>query len=229
MAAIGSYLKDYPGANLNEMARILPDSLVIMSGVMAILTTSLPLGILFGSFLESILFFHVLHKGFSYFDVSFLKQGPKAFSNACRTGFTTPTLTDLSLFGTNQTMNALPSAPIYILSVAIGYIYTAINNQKRELEALGPVYSSRFYISILGMALFLFLISAYRMWAECDSLPVILLTIVIGVIIGSLLTLQNMAFFGPDSTNLTAIPLLRNRAANGEQLYVCSVRNPPNK
>jgi hypothetical protein len=229
MAAIGSYLKDYPGANLNEMARILPDSLVIMSGVMAVLTTSVPLGFLFGSFLESILFFHLFRKGFSYFDVSFLKQGPKAFTNQCRTGFSTPTLTDLSLFGTNQSMNALPSAPIYILSVAIGYIYTAISNQKAELEALGPMYSSRFYVSILGMALFLFLISAYRMWAECDSLPTILLTIVIGIILGTLITLQNISLFGPDSTNLTAIPLLRNRAANGEQLYVCSVRNPPTK
>lgn len=229
MASIGSLLKDYPGANLNEMARILPDSLVIMSGLLAVITTSLSFGVLFGSFLESILFFHLLRKGFSYFDTSFLSQGAKAFSNACRTGFSTPTLSDLSLFGVNQTYNALPSAPIYILSVAIGYIYTAISKQKKELDALGPMYSSRFYVSVLGMALFLFLISAYRMWAECDTLPVIILSIVIGLLIGSILVLQNLAFFGPDSTNLTAIPLLRNRAASGEQLYVCSVRNPPNK
>jgi hypothetical protein len=196
---------------------------------MAILTTSLPFGVLFGSFLESILFFHLLRKGFSYFDISFLKQGEKGFQAACRTGFLSPSLTDLSLFGVNQTYNALPSAPIYILSVAMGYIYTAMNNQKRELEALGPAYSSRFYISILGMALFLFLVASYRMYSQCDTLPVILLTIPLGLMIGVFLVFQNLSFFGPDSTNLTAIPLLRNRAASGEQLYVCSVRNPPSK
>lgn len=229
MATIGSLLKDYLGANLSEMARILPDSLVIMSGLMAILTTSLSFGVLFGSLLESVVFFHLFRKGFSYFDVSFFKQTGKLFSNACRTGFSTPTLSDLSLFGVNQNFNALPSAPIYILSVAIGYIYSSFVNQKKELDALGPMYSSRFYISILGMSLFLFLVAAYRLWSECDSLPVIILSIVLGTIVGTLLVLQNIAFFGPDSTNLTAIPLLRNRSANGEQLYVCSVRNPINK
>lgn len=227
MDRLTAFLKDFPGANLAELARILPDSLVIMSGLMAILTTSLSFGILFGSLLESIVFFHLLHKGFSYFDLSFLKQTSRAYQSACRTGFMSPTLSDLSLFGTNQNFNALPSAPIYILSVAIGYIYTAISNQKKELDALGPMYSSRFYISILGMSLFLFLIACYRMYNECDSLPVIILTIPIGLIIGTMLVFQNNAFFGPDSTNLTAIPLLRNRSANGEQLYVCSVRNPP--
>jgi hypothetical protein len=227
MAAVGSFLKDYPGANLAELARILPDSLVIMSGVMALLTTSLPFGVLFGSFLESILVFHLLRKGLSYFDISFLKQAPKAYQNTCRTGFMSPTLSDLSLFGSNQSFNALPSAPIYILSVAIGYIYSAMSNQKKELDALGPMYSSRLYISILGMALFLFLIAAYRMYSECDTFPVILLTIPIGLLIGTVLVYQNLGLFGPDSTNLAAIPLLRNRAANGETLYVCSVRNPP--
>lgn len=227
MAAIGSLLKDYPGANLAEFARILPDSLVIMSGLMAVLTTSLSFGVLFGSLLESILIFHLLRKGMSQFDFSFLKQAPKAFQNQCRTGFMSPTLSDLSLFGSNPSFNAFPSAPIYILSVAIGYIYSSLSNQKKELDALGPMQSSRFYISILGMSLFLFLIASFRMYSECDSFPVIMLTIPIGIIIGAVLVYQNLALFGPDSTNLAAIPLLRNRAATGEQLYVCSVRNPP--
>ena len=53
---------------------------------------------------------------------------------------------------------------------------------------------------------------------------VVFISIVLGLLVGTMLVSQNLKILGPDSTNLMGIPLLRNKTATGEKMYVCTAR-----
>ena len=195
---------------------------MLLSGFMAFITLSFPFAVLFGTLLESIGLFYLLKTVAASSSFSFVKKTPASYSAACRTGLPASSLSDLSMFGMTKADTAFPSAPIYIIATAIGYIYSAISSEKRELNALGPSYAARLDISIFGSLLILFLFAVYRYVNTCDTPFVILLTLPLGIVIGSVLAYQNYSLLGPDSVNLLGIPLLRNRAVTGETLYICN-------
>lgn len=219
-SAIYSFFVNYPFAVAGEMLRILPDSIVIVSGLMAILTSSFPMAVFFFSLLESIVGFHGLRKIFTMLDIGFTKPSDQLFSSACRTGFQSATLQ--SFFGAPDLTSALPSAPLYILSVAASYLFMSLNANMQELEALGPAYSSRYHISVFALLSFLFVLGSYRLYSGCESIGIVLLSILLGLIFGTLLIYQNNAILGPASINMVSVPLLKNRTVTGEKLYVCS-------
>lgn len=207
---------------VEESARLLPDSIILISGFLAFITLSFPFAVLFGTLLESIGLFYVLKSIAATSSFSFVKKTAASYSAACRTGFSASSLSDLSMFSMAKVDTAFPSAPIYIVATAIGYIYSAISSEKKELNALGPEYSARLDISIFGLLTILLLLAAYRYAYTCDSPFVLFVTMPLGVLIGSLLAYQNYSLLGPDSVNLLGIPLLRNRAVTGETLYICT-------
>lgn len=215
-----AFLKNYPLAVGGEVLRILPDSIVIVSGLMAVLTASFPMAVFFFSLLESILGFHLFQRVFSSLDMTFIKPSDKLFTSACRTGFQSATLS--SFFGPPSAQTALPSAPLYLLSTAASYLFVSMNAHIQELEALGPAYSSRYFIGIFALLGFLFVLGTYRMYSGCETIGVVLISMLLGLIIGTILVYQNKTVLGPDSINMVSIPLLKNRAATGEKLYVCS-------
>ena len=208
-------------AVIGELIRILPDSLVFMSGLFSLLTSSFPQFIFFLSLLESIALFHLIRMGTSSLDVGFTKALSTSQSPYCKSGFQSATFSSLSFF-TSAQRSAFPSAPLYMISVGAAYLFNSLKNQMAELEALGPNYSPRFYISIMTLATLLFFIGSYRMFFECDTAPVVITSILLGLFVGSILVTQNAMLFGPESTNLSGIPLLRNRTATGEKMYICT-------
>ena len=100
-------------------------------------------------------------------------------------------------------------------------MFTTLNLQSKELAALGPSYSSRYYVSAIFLTVLLFLFIAFRAAYGCDTFGVLMMTVPIGVILGMLLVQQNSRLFGPESINLVGIPLLQGRAASGRPIYVC--------
>lgn len=225
MEAAKGFFQNYLKTTAGETIRILPDTLIFMSGFFALLTSSLPQAVLFVSLLESLVGFHALQKMSGLFNLTYVKPSSETFSGMCRSGFRSASLSDVSFFGYGGLESAFPSAPLYILSVAAAYIFTSIQNQVRELEALGPQYASRFYISVFTLLILLFVVGSYRMYNSCDSLGVVIFSIFLGLVIGTLLVYQNLKLFGPDSINLLSIPLLRDRTANGEKIYACTQRS----
>jgi hypothetical protein len=207
-----------------ESVRLFPDALVIASGVYALLIQSAPFGVFFGSMLEASIIYKIIKAFATYVNIT--GTFPPTYSShtpACRTGFTNPTATMemMTLFGKDPIGINFPSPPIYMLSVASAYIFTTLNQQAKELQALGPAYSSRYYSSVIFLLMIIFLFIVFRLTYQCDGFGVLILSMVIGLIIGSLLVIQNTRLFGPQSVNLIGIPLLRNRTADGKKLYVC--------
>ena len=208
---------------VQEMMRIFPDGLVITSGLYALLTLSFPFGVFFGSMVEATAAFHAIRWAVSYLNISPMSASSKSYAHICRTGFTQPTtsLLSMSMFASEALPNPVPSASIYILSVASAYIFSTLNTQNKELAALGPAYSSRYYVSAIFLTVLIFLFVSFRIAFGCESFGIVIMSVPIGLMIGSLLVQQNTRLFGPESINLVGIPLLQSRTATGKKIYVC--------
>ena len=212
MAAALSMIQDFFNKNIIdvvlETAEILPDGLVIMTGLYALLTLSASFAVMFGGLIESTLLFQVIQSAALYLGVA----DSAASSDAkCRTGFRSPDFTTLSMFS-RSIRPSFPSAPLYILSVASAYIFSSLNAQSEELQALGSAYSSRYYISIMLLSTLILVFMLFRLYNGCDSFSVLISTVPIGLIVGALIFEQNRRLFGPAMVNLLGIPLIANKA-----------------
>jgi hypothetical protein len=211
MEAVISAIQNFFNENIIdvvlETAQILPDGLVIMTGLYALLTLSASFAVMFGGLVEAAVVFQLIQSMALYLGVA---EG--AASDAkCRTGFRTPDLTTLSMFS-RDLKPAFPSAPLYILSVASAYIFSSLSAQSEELQALGTAYSSRYYISICLLCTLILVFMLFRLYSGCDSFSVTIASVPIGLAIGAIIFEQNRRLFGPTMVNLLGIPLIANKA-----------------
>lgn len=207
-----------------ELIRLLPDSIVLGSGFMALATLSYSHGIFFLALLESLF----AYQGIRYLNntLNILRVYPTdlSLSKVCRTGFTTQTSVSLSLF-TGNIRPTFPSAPIFIMAVASTYVILSMNVLSKELETMGKEYVSRYYLARILLPILLLVVAAYRLFFSCDSIGSIVVSAILGSLVGFLLVQQNEAIFGPASLNLIGVPLLRQRTATGERLYICPTQS----
>ena len=206
---------------LGEIMRIFPDALIWGIGFFAILTSSFPFAIFFLSLLESLALYFGIRQFNTWLGVFTEKNTKNSFEQKCKTGFTSVTLNTLSMFGSDHQL-AFPSAPVYIMAVAISYILSMLMTFKNELETLGTSYASRLYLSAIGMSIMLFLLMAYRSFRGCDSFFIVILSAITGLAIGAILLKQNKLIIGNNGINMLGIPLLYNSTASGSALYVCN-------
>jgi len=204
-----------------EVMRIFPDSLVVASGIYAAMMQSFPYAVLFGSLVETTIIFRLLKYMATYLNIT----GPTGSSHRsiCRSGFTGAASTVESLISVNTGPIGVgfPSAPLFMLSTASSYIFTTLNYQTNELAALGPAYSSRYYISAIFLMLIITLFFIFRLAFNCDGFGVLIVSTAAGLFLGYMLVQQNVKLFGEQSINLMGIPLLENRTVTGQKLYVC--------
>lgn len=201
--------------------RILPDSVVAGSGLFALFTLSFPWAVFFFSMLEANLLGSLFRTVAASLNIAYLPPAPK--DAKCRTSFGAPTLSSLSLFASPNSY-PFPSYAIYTMTVAASYMFSTLIHQSKELQALGPQYSTRYYISMLLLALFFFVFILFRLMMGCETFGVAILTMVTAAIVGTFLVYQNRQLFGKSgdqAVNLLGIPLLKSRTASGKPLYVC--------
>lgn len=209
---------------VSESMRVFPDAIVIASGIYALIIQSFPYGVFFGSMLEATFIYRIIKTFATFVNVTGTIAPTYASHTAsCRTGFSAPsaTMEGITMFGRVPLGVPFPSAPIYMLSVASAYVFTTLNHQTKELQALGPSYSSRYYTSAVLLLMTIFIFILFRLSYNCESIGVMVISMIIGLIIGTGLVQQNIRLFGPQSINLIGIPILRNRTADGKKLYVC--------
>jgi hypothetical protein len=211
-----------------EMARIAPDAIVFGSGFFALITMSLPYAIFFLSMVEASFIYKMIAWATSFLNLYYFPTpGSEKFSRSCRVGFTGWNIDSLSLFKTSG-LYMFPSAAIFMISVASAYVFNTLQYQAKELQALGPAYSSKYYLSMIALTLLIILISLFRLWSQCDTPAIVIFSVLFGFIIGSFLVFQNYNLFGESGAhaiNLLGIPILRNRTATGQRLYICPTKS----
>ena len=218
--------KDYILTNLQEQIRLLPDSIIFGSLFIGLLTQSYSTVMFAVAMLEAGVAGGLLQALFTYMDILHTAPANPEKPSSCISGYATPTLETLfnickDRLCSGKISSGVPSYPIYFLSTAISYVVGSMFMQKQELEALGPAYASRFYIALFASFLLLVLVSFYRLANGCDTLGILVFTLLFGFLIGAILVYQNTYLFGRDSTNLTGVPLLRERTRDGKPLYIC--------
>lgn len=220
------FWNNYVVPNFEEQIRILPDSIIFGSLFIALLTQSYSTVMFAVAMLEAGIAGGLLQALFTYMDILHTAPMNPEKPYKCVSSYSTPTLETLfslckDKLCSGKITSGVPSFPIYFLATAISYVVGSMYSQKQELEALGPAYAARFYIALFTSFFLLMITTFYRVAYGCDGLGTIIFTLLFGFIIGSLLVYQNNALFGRDATNLTGIPLLRERTRDGKPLYVC--------
>jgi hypothetical protein len=189
------------------------------------ITLSYPFLVFFVTLIEALIIYYGVRSFNTWLGVLPERVTKDASYLKCRTGFSSVTVESLSLFGSDRLL-AFPSAPIYMISVAVSYILSMLITFKNELELLGTSYVSRLYLSTIGLSGLLFLIMAYRSIYSCDTFVVIIASLIVGLAVGALILQQNRILGGESSINMLGIPLLYNSTASGNPLYVCNKPAP---
>jgi len=212
-----------------EMMRIFPDGLVITSGIYALITQSIPFGIFCMSMLEATAIYHLIRWVSSYMNIIPVTARASGKYNAiCRTGFTdptSPTLLSLSMFSSSfdstDVLQHFPSSPIYMISAASAYVFSTLNAQAKDLAALGPSFSAKYYISMVFLFVFIGAFMSFRIFNNCETALTVMLSVPIGLLVGIVLVQQNLRLFNKSGINLLGIPQMSSVTANGQKIYVC--------
>jgi len=61
----------------------------------------------------------------------------------------------------------------------------------------------------------------FRYSYGCESFGTLLLSVILGFILGSLLVYQNTALFGRDGVNILNLPMILSATESGKPMYVC--------
>lgn len=207
-----------------ELMRILPDSLLLGSGFFALVTLSFSYAIFFVSMLMGLLAFHGIRTLNNYVNIINVVPLQQSLGPSCRTGLTTISAASLSLFA-NMIRPTFPSAPMFMMGLAFTYVILSMNVLSKELEVMGKEYTTRYYIATALLPLLTLFVGAYRLSNACDSPISILLSTVLGGVTAMFLVPINQALFGESSLNLIGVPLLRQRTATGEKLYICPTQS----
>lgn len=194
---------------IKETALLLPDSLFYGSLLLGISTLSIQHILFFFSLLESLIGFSALNGIFEFI------LG-KETQTKCRSKFHTLLYGDLFISPSANNV----SYGVYIITFAASYFIQSIYNLQSELEVIDTSYTNAYIIS--GLVALPLLYSVFRLSLECESLTAVFLALFFGALIGTLIQYQNMQIFGRDSINFLGIPLLRNKAANGQPIYICT-------
>ena len=191
---------------------IFPDTIVFGSLLIGLTTLSIQHALLFVSFLESFIILFGLQNIFSFI---FTKTENAA---ACKSKFHTLMFGDLL----SSTSANNPSYAIYVVSFACSYLLTSFYEIKDELDVLDSSFYKQYtYAFILLLSLPLFY-ATIRVFLGCEFILFALTSVFIGAFVGVLIEYQNVNIFGRNATNFLGIPLLRNKSANNEPIYICS-------
>lgn len=210
---------------VGEILRLLPEGLVIGSAIFAMVTLSQPHGIFAGTMAEAAVIFRVFQSAASYLNIVSSFPRPESVLSKCRSGFTNADYSSLSFFSGDVARYPFPSYPIFMVSAAASYIFNSIGSLSEELKILGGANAERYYFSLITLFSVVFFVAVYRLMSGCEGLGTVIITALLGLFIGFLLELQNSTFFGKEGINLIGVPILSNRAASGQPLYLCP-RNP---
>ena len=130
----------------------------------------------------------------------------------CKSYFQTLTPSRFGSFFKNGLKKDFPNYPLYYISFAATYCIQGLMYYSEECSQMGPEYSNRPYLAIIGAAMFIVLYMLYLFVYGCDTNIISLLsTVILAIIVGYLIAFQNYSVFGKPAVNMLFIPQLIKR------------------
>jgi hypothetical protein len=148
--------------------------------------------------------------------------GENALQGICQPGFIFPNKMRISLIETVGIPSMFPSPSMFFLSATLSYMINAMQNFGREIKSLSGELKTRTNIAMVLSCLFVLAMMMFRYSYGCESFGTLLLSIILGFIMGALVVHQNIALFGRDGVNVLNIPMILSGMEKGKPMYVCA-------
>jgi hypothetical protein len=204
----------------SESLRILPDSVILGVAILAGLSMSKSMGVLLFSMVE----FMLIQRVFSMIigGIAPVGAGENAMQGICQPGFIFPNQMRISLVETIGVPSMFPSPSMFFLASILSYMLSSMQNFGREIKSLSGELKTRTNIAVVFSFLFVLAMMMFRYSYGCESFGTLLLSLILGFIIGSLVVHQNIALFGRDGINVLNIPMILSGLEKGKPMYVCA-------
>lgn len=196
-----------------EMFNLMPDSLLIGSIFLYIITQNLSYGVF------SIFIFEVIlsHKFFSWIFTEI--YGPRSNKDVkCRIGYKTPSINIERFFSHNH----YPSYGVFSITSVATYLGLSTYKFTETLAQLGSGWEGRNIFAYIFIGIIVLLVIVSRIASECDSFKEIGIALFLALITGSLFFMINYTFFGDESINFLGLPFIQAKESEGKDIYVCS-------
>jgi hypothetical protein len=200
-----------------EVGHLSPVILTFGSLFVALVTLNYQLMVFGLSSAEAYLIYNTI-SGISGMASSTVGLRDKPVNGQCRSFFQGLTPSRFEYFSSKGLLKEFPNTPLYFISFAAAYCIQSMFFFSKECSELGPNYSNRIYLSLLSTGMFIILYTIYLIINGCDGFFSLLVTILIGLVIGYLICYQNYLLLGKNSVNLLFVPILGKRT---DMDYVC--------
>jgi hypothetical protein len=111
---------------------------------------------------------------------------------------------------------------MFFLASILSYMLNSMQNFGREIKSLSGELKTRTNIAVVFSFLFVLAMMMFRYSYGCESFGTLLLSLILGFIVGSLVVHQNIALFGRDGINVLNIPMILSGLEKGKPMYVCA-------
>jgi len=204
----------------SESLRILPDSMILGVAILAGLSMSKSMGVLLFSMFE----FMLIQRVFSMIvgGIAPVGAGENVMQAVCQPGFVFPNQMRISLIETVGIPSMFPSPSMFFLASILSYMLNSMQNFGREIKSLSGELKTRTNIAVVFSFLFVLAMMMFRYSYGCESFGTLLLSLILGFIIGSLVVQQNILLFGRDGINVLNIPMILSGLEKGKPMYVCA-------
>jgi hypothetical protein len=210
-----------------EVGHLSPVIFTVGTLFLAAITFNYPLAVFGATTVEASFLYSVLQMLSSYVVTPTLGISTESQqSGACRSVFQTLTPPRFKYLMSQGLKPEFPNTALYYITFAASYCIQSMYFFSKECSELGPQYSNRPYLAILGASLFIILYSMYLFAYGCDSMFSIFFTVLLAALVGYLLCYQNYLLLGKSGVDLLFIPPLARRSGLD---YICVTTNNPNK
>ena len=203
-----------------ESVRLLPDSMVFGTIVLAFLSMTQSYGFLLLAMVEVMIGQRVATTFMG--SISPIGAGPDSLHEICQPGFQYANLMRISMVETIGKPSAFPSPTILFVTSVVSYLISAIREFGREVKVLGGDLPTRTYIGCGLGALLIISVFAFRYTYGCESMGSLLISLLLGCITGFLLVQQNKLLFGRGAINVLNLPMILTPQERGVPMYVCA-------
>ena len=202
-----------------ELLRLLPDSVVLGVALLAALSMTKSYGVLLFTMLE--LMFSQRVFSMIVGAIAPLGAGNNPLQAICQPGFMFPNQMRITLLETIGSPSLFPSPTMFFLSGFVAYMVGAMQQFAREIKSLNGEIETRTNMALGLSFLFIMALMMFRYNYGCESFGSLLVSLILGSIMGMLLVFQNQALFGREGINVLNLPIIQSSLEKGRPMYVC--------
>ena len=211
-------------ARLSELSLFSPAIFTLGSLFISFITLNYPIFLLSLASGEALLLQNALKGVSNYMSTADSIQGSKDLGKdpKCKSKYEGSESTKFKYLLDNGITTPFPNSALYFLSFACSYCIQSMLLFTEECQARGPSYSIRPYIGYLSAGLLIAMFSLYMLIYSCDTPLGVILSVILGLLIGFTLCYQNYLLFGKAGVDLLFIPPLVSRSGMD---YICVSSN----